>query len=82
VPKNEVTCTSHRIDPASLCWLCHDLYGFQPDVYVLAIEGKYWDLHEGLSNEAKYNLTKALAFFTSWLGRQTAMALPAVALHH
>lgn len=65
--KNTITFSSHRIDPCSILWLCRELYGITPEAYVMAIEGKYWELHQGLSKEAEENFAKAVAYFKQWL---------------
>ena len=55
--------TTHKLEPASVLWLCRELYGHAPLAEVLAISGTTWELHEGLSAEAEANLRKAISFF-------------------
>lgn len=66
-PRNEFSFSSHRIEPASLLWLCRELYDVQPASYVMAIEGHQWELQPGLSDLAQTNFSNALTFFRSWL---------------
>lgn len=67
--KNTISFSTHRIDPCSILWLCRELYGITPEAYVMAIEGKYWELHQGLSKEAEENFRKATTYFKQWLGK-------------
>lgn len=69
--KNTITFSSHRIDPCSILWLCQELYGTTPEAYVMAIEGKCWELHQGLSKEAEENFANASAHFKRWLAQST-----------
>lgn len=67
--KNTITFSSHRIDPCSILWLCRELYGTTPEAYVMAIEGKCWELHQGISKEAEENFARAFDHFQKWWGQ-------------
>ncbi len=67
--KNTITFSSHRIDPCSILWLCRELYGTTPEAYVMVIEGKYWELHQGLSKVAEANFARAVDHFQKWWGQ-------------
>lgn len=62
--------TSHQLTPSAVLWLCQELYSKAPQAHLLAIQGTSWDLHEGLSKEAEFNLSKAITFFIDLLSRQ------------
>lgn len=72
--KNTITFSSHRIDPCSILWLCQELYGTTPEAYVMAIEGKHWELQQGMSREAEKNLAKAIRYFNQWVAEVPAKA--------
>jgi hypothetical protein len=51
--------TTHRLNPASVLWLSHELYSKDPKGYLLAICGKQWELGDTLSTYASNNLKQA-----------------------
>lgn len=65
--ENNVTFTTHAASPGYIVKLCTDLFGKYPEVYLLHIKGYQWDFNEGLSEKAKDNLEKALAFIEDYL---------------
>lgn len=61
-PNSSFSFSTHQIDPGTVMWLCRELYGKIPKAYTMAIEGKQWALHQGISRFASKNLKKALTF--------------------
>jgi hydrogenase maturation protease len=61
-PDSQPSFSTHTISPSSVTYLCKELYGKQPDVYLLQIRGYEWEMREGLSEEAKKNLDEACIF--------------------
>lgn len=57
--------TTHTLAPQNVLWICHELFGYSPTCFVLAIGGNNWELRNGMSEVAKENLEKALVFFKS-----------------
>lgn len=60
---DEFEFTSHVLPPRAVMHYCRDLYGKQPPADILMIGGKCWDLQNGLSENARENLEKAIGFF-------------------
>lgn len=56
----EITYTTHALNPEAIMALCKDVYGKNPEAYVLKITGKEWELGEGLTRDAKKNLSDAV----------------------
>ena len=55
--------TTHSLNPGVIVSLCQNLYDVEPEAYVLKIQGKQWELKEGLSIQAQKNLDKAINYF-------------------
>ena len=66
-PEPLTSFTSHELSPGYVVWLARDLYNISPQAFVLAIGGTQWELHLGLSAEAKQNFNKAANFFRAYL---------------
>ena len=66
-PENDFTFTTHALTPMAVLFLCQDLFGQQPEAYVLKIRGSHWELETGLSKVGKEHLFKALEFFITQL---------------
>ena len=66
-PSDAIAFTTHRMSPASVLALCHELYGLTPKAYILSIRGYHWELGEGLSSRAEANLNLALAIVRKFL---------------
>jgi hydrogenase maturation protease len=66
-PSAMIAFTTHEMSPASVLALCHELYGRTPRAYVLAIRGREWDLGEGLSEEGRTNLARAVEMLRRFL---------------
>lgn len=62
-PTEEFEFTTHVLPPRAIMHYCHDLYGKSPRADILMIQGYDWDLHTGLSAQARENLEQALKFF-------------------
>jgi len=60
---NDFTFTTHALTPSAVVYLTNDLYQKFPEAYTLKIYGFDWALKIGMSNLAKANLAKAVAFF-------------------
>ena len=56
----EITFTTHALNPEAVLALSNDIYNKKPNAYILKIKGYKWELEEGLSENAKQNLNKAL----------------------
>lgn len=59
--------TTHTMHPGGVLYLCNELYGKQPETYLLQVKGYEWELLEGLSEQAERNLWKAFHFFRTKL---------------
>jgi hydrogenase maturation protease len=66
VPEQSASFTTHRLAPGSVLWLCRELFQVMPNAYVMAIEGKQFELGQPLSEEAQGNLAHAKEH---WKGR-------------
>jgi hydrogenase maturation protease len=54
--------STHALKPETILYLSENLYGHEPNAYILAIEGHEWELQNGLTKKAKKNLEKAYYF--------------------
>jgi hydrogenase maturation protease len=63
----EVKYTLHAASPGYILELCHEMYGKQPETWLMHIKGYEWDFREGLTELAKKNLQKALERFCRWI---------------
>jgi hypothetical protein len=55
--------STHQLEPESVLYLCQQLYGALPHVFIFCIQGYEWELREGLSLQARDNLERALVWF-------------------
>lgn len=55
--------TSHYLNMQSVLALCHNVYKKQPVTNVIEIRGYEWELQQGLTGKAQFNLDKAITFF-------------------
>ena len=67
IPARTEAFTTHKLGPETILWLAKELYGQCPEVFVMAISGKDWELHQGLTDTATHNLESAISFFKGWL---------------
>lgn len=58
----KVEFTMHAVSPAFVVNLCNDIYGKFPESYLIHIKGYEWDFAEGLTEQAKANMLKAVEF--------------------
>ena len=72
-PSQKTTFTTHKLSAEAVLWLALDLYSANPQSYMLAINGKDWDLKQGLSEVATQNLKRALLFFDKWIDNEVAV---------
>jgi hydrogenase maturation protease len=61
-PADEITFTTHEISPQSVLALGDELFGSRVKAYILGIRGYQWDFAEGLSDQARDNLSLAHEF--------------------
>ena len=66
-PADQVTFTTHSVSPESVLAVCMDLFGHAPEAHVLAIRGYSFEMQEGLTEEARLNLEKAVVFLSEHL---------------
>jgi hydrogenase maturation protease len=68
--------TSHSLSPAAVLALAATLYNAHPEAYVLGISGwQFGEVKEGLSPEAKRNLSLAEDAFLRWFDDQQDAAM-------
>lgn len=65
--QNELSFTSHAASPGYIVYLCKDLFGIQPEAYLVHIKGYQWKFREGLSARASENLEKAVGLLKGLL---------------
>jgi hydrogenase maturation protease len=66
-PNGEITYTTHALNPEAIIALCNDVYGVNPEAYVLKIKGKEWELGEGLTLVGKHNLNDAINLVSKYI---------------
>ena len=67
-PSTAQDLTSHSLSPAAVLALAFTLFNATPQGFVLGISGvSFGKVHEGLSPQARTNLTLAEAYFRKWL---------------
>lgn len=69
-PSDAIAFTTHRMSPAAVLALCHELFGRIPKAYILSIRGHHWDIGEGLSPQGAENLEQALDLLREFLAKQ------------
>ncbi len=67
IPARTEAFTTHKLEPETVLWLASDLFNQSPEVYVMAISGKDWELNQGLSDYAQQNFNSAFSYFTQWI---------------
>lgn len=73
VPAPTSAFTTHQLNSETVLWLAQELFNATPKGIVMAITGTYWQLHHGLSDEAKENFKKATAFFKEYINAEKAL---------
>lgn len=63
IPQDTTGITTHSMSPGMLLHLCSELYGRNPQTYLLRIKGYQWELGDKLSEHAEQNLWKTFHFF-------------------
>ena len=67
-PKSELSFTSHSVSPAGVLGLARELFSARSRGYLMGIRGHaFGEFAEGLSEEARHNLSSALAFMETAL---------------
>jgi hydrogenase maturation protease len=70
VPRNELSFSSHSLEPAHVLALAREVFGQKPSAYSLGIRGYQFDgFGEDLSPDARTNLESALQFMLPVLER-------------
>lgn len=64
---------THTMTPGGTLFLCRELYGRQPETYLLRIKGYEWGMTEGLSEQAEKNMWHTFPFFRSKLQEWIAL---------
>jgi hydrogenase maturation protease len=67
IPSRKDAFTTHKLEPETVLWLTKDLFNQTPEVYVMAITGIHWELHQGLSDTAQQNFNRAVSCFKKWV---------------
>jgi len=62
-PNMDFSFTSHAISVASILATCQTCFNKMPEVQFLTIKGYEWELQQGLTKKAQYNLEQATLFF-------------------
>jgi hydrogenase maturation protease len=60
--ESHIEFTMHAVSTSFILDLCIKLYNKHPKTYLLHLKGYEWEFQEGLTDAAKENLEKALAF--------------------
>ena len=60
---NKYSFSTHALVPETILYLSQHLYNHKPKANILAIHGYEWELKNGLTKMATYNLNKAVEFF-------------------
>jgi len=71
IPARTEGFTTHKLEPEMVLWLANDLFNQSPEIYVMAITGVNWELHQGITDTAQKNFERAVSFFESWLNKKT-----------
>jgi hydrogenase maturation protease len=71
IPARTEAFTTHKLEPETVLWLANDLFNQSPEVYMLAISGVDWELHQGITSTAQNNFTQAISFFKNWVSKNT-----------
>ena len=66
-PAQDITFTSHSVSAESVLAICKEHFGASPQAWLLGIRGYAFDFEEGLSDKARKNYEKAVAFTRSWI---------------
>jgi hydrogenase maturation protease len=59
---SKMSFTSHEASPGYIYYLSKKLFDRSPETFLLHIKGYKWDFKQGLSNGAKHNLHKTIAY--------------------
>jgi hydrogenase maturation protease len=69
-PRSDPSLTTHAMSPAALLQVYADVQGRAPPAaWLLAIQGRRWELGEPPSAQALRHLALALAWAREWIGR-------------
>jgi hydrogenase maturation protease len=64
----DVSFSTHELAPETVRYLCEELYDKHPQVDLLLIQGRRFELGLGLTEPAQQNLANAQAFFSAMSG--------------
>lgn len=65
IPADEFSFSTHQLSPATVLYLCRELFQAEPQTYLMLISGRDWRLQLSLSTFAKNNLDRATHFFSA-----------------
>jgi hydrogenase maturation protease len=69
-PSPAVEFTMHAVSPAFILHLCHQMFDKKPETYLLHIRGYEWEFMGTMTEGARRNLEKAVAFVKEFLGER------------
>lgn len=75
IPARTEAFTTHKLEPETVLWLANDLFNQTPEVYVMAISGVNWELHQGITETAQKNFAHAITYFKKWLTNKESPVL-------
>lgn len=64
-PHASTSFTSHYLSMESVLALCRNIYHKTPQTYAIEIRGYAWELQQGLTRQAQYNLDQAVDYFNN-----------------
>ena len=59
-PVSNFSYSTHQLSPGAIAHLCQDLYGKEPEIWLLVVQGFDWGIGLGLSEEAKSGIERAV----------------------
>jgi Ni,Fe-hydrogenase maturation factor len=64
--------TMHAVSPAFILHMCKQVFGREPEAYLLHIKGYEWEFMAGMTEKAERNLMKALHFVEDFILQHVA----------
>lgn len=61
-PLKKIGFTNHQVNPETIAFLCNELFGSNPSIWLIGIRGYAFNYTEGLTKKAKNNYLRALDF--------------------
>ena len=66
-PSSSISFSNHAVSPEYIIHLTRELFEEKPEAYLLHIKGYQWEFSEGITENAKNNMNKALNFLKSFI---------------